>query len=107
MLLSFVGNQLDRPQVHHGEAGFGDGLHRNGVVSGFVQLHGADLAVDEIGERTGVGNFVGESLLANGKEAKVMLSIPKNALGNVKTVSLQLTDADQKLQLEIPGLVVK
>ncbi len=47
------------------------------------------------------------SLLANGKEAKIMLAIPKNALGNVKTVSLQLTDADQKLQLEIPGLVVR
>ena len=48
-----------------------------------------------------------KSLLANGKEAKIMLSIPKTALGKVKTVSLQLTDADQKLQLEIPGLLVK
>jgi hypothetical protein len=47
------------------------------------------------------------SLLANGREAKMMLAIPKNALGNVKTVSLQLTDADKKLQLEIPGLIVK
>ncbi len=47
------------------------------------------------------------SLLANGKEAKVIVTIPKNALDKVKTVSLQLTDTDKKLQLEISGLPVK
>ena len=47
------------------------------------------------------------SLLANGKEAKVTVTIPKNALDKVKTVSLQLTDTDKKLQLEISGLPVK
>ncbi len=47
------------------------------------------------------------SLVANGKEAKVIVSIPKNTLDKVKTVSLQLTDIDKKLQLEISGLPVK
>ena len=47
------------------------------------------------------------SLLANGKEAKLIVSIPKNALDKVKTVSLQLTDIDKKLQLEVSGLPVK
>jgi hypothetical protein len=47
------------------------------------------------------------NLLANGKEAKITVTIPKNALDKVKTVSLQLTDADKKLQLEISGLPVK
>jgi hypothetical protein len=54
-------------------------------------------------------NTVGlpNSLLANGKEARLTISIPKNALDKVKTVSLQLTDVDKKLQLEISGLPVK
>lgn len=47
------------------------------------------------------------SLLANGKESKLIVSIPKNALDKVKTVSLQLTDIDKKLQLEVSGLPVK
>jgi hypothetical protein len=47
------------------------------------------------------------NLLANGKEAKLIVSIPKNALDKVKTVSLQLTDTDKKLQLEVSGLPVK
>ena len=47
------------------------------------------------------------SLPANGKEAKVTVTIPKNALDKVKTVSLQLTDTDKKLQLEISGLPIK
>ncbi len=46
------------------------------------------------------------SLAANGKEAKVMLIIPKNALDKVKSVSLQLTDVDKKLQLEASGVPV-
>ena len=46
------------------------------------------------------------SLAANGKEAKVMLIIPKNALDKVKSVSLQLTDVDRKLQLEASGVPV-
>ncbi len=47
------------------------------------------------------------SLPANGKEAKLTVSIPKNALDKVKTISLQLTDTDKKLQLEISGLPIK
>jgi hypothetical protein len=47
------------------------------------------------------------SLAANGKEVKVTLSIPKNALDKVKSVSLQLTDVDKKLQLEASGVPVK
>jgi hypothetical protein len=47
------------------------------------------------------------SLPANGKEAKLIVSIPKNALDKIKTVSLQLTDTDKKLQLEVSGLPVK
>lgn len=46
------------------------------------------------------------SLAANGREAKVMLIIPKNALDKVKSVSLQLTDVDRKLQLEASGVPV-
>jgi hypothetical protein len=47
------------------------------------------------------------NLPANGKEVKVILTIPKNALDKVKTVSLQLTDIDKKLQLEASGVPVK
>ncbi|WP_310424404.1 hypothetical protein [Chamaesiphon sp. VAR_48_metabat_135_sub] len=46
------------------------------------------------------------SLAASGKEVKVMLTIPKNALDKVKSVSLQLTDIDKKLQLEASGVPV-
>jgi hypothetical protein len=46
------------------------------------------------------------SLAANGREVKVTVSIPKNALDKVKSVSLQLTDVDKKLQLETPGVPV-
>jgi hypothetical protein len=46
------------------------------------------------------------SLAASAKETKVTLSIPKNALDKVKSVSLQLTDVDKKLQLEASGVPV-
>jgi hypothetical protein len=46
------------------------------------------------------------SLAASGRETKVILTIPKNALDKVKTVSLQLTDVDKKLQLEAAGVPV-
>ncbi|PSB51799.1 hypothetical protein [Chamaesiphon polymorphus] len=46
------------------------------------------------------------SLAANGQEVKVTLKIPKNALDKVKSVSLQLTDIDKKLQLEASGIPV-
>ncbi len=46
------------------------------------------------------------SLTATGKEVKVILTIPKNALDQVKSVSLQLTDVDKKLQLEASGVPV-
>ena len=45
-------------------------------------------------------------LAANGKEAKVSVTIAKNALDKVKNVSLQLTDVDKKLQLEAAGVPV-
>jgi hypothetical protein len=45
-------------------------------------------------------------LAANGKEAKVTVTIAKNALDKVKNVSLQLTDVDKKLQLEAAGVPV-
>jgi hypothetical protein len=53
-------------------------------------------------------NAVGlpSNLPANGKEVKVTLSIPKSALDKVKTISLQLTDIDKKLQLEASGIPV-
>jgi hypothetical protein len=47
------------------------------------------------------------NLPANGKEVKFTLTIPKNALDKVKTISLQLTDTDKKLQLEASGIAVK
>jgi hypothetical protein len=46
------------------------------------------------------------SLAANGKEAHVTITIPKNALDKVKSISLQLTDVDKKLQLEASGVPV-
>ncbi len=46
------------------------------------------------------------NLPANGKEVKITLSIPKTALDKVKTISLQLTDIDKKLQLEASGISV-
>ncbi len=46
------------------------------------------------------------NLPANGKEVKITLSIPKSALDKVKTISLQLTDIDKKLQLEASGIPV-
>ena len=46
------------------------------------------------------------SLAANGRDVKVFLNIPKNALDKVKSVSLQLTDVDKKLQLEAAGVPV-
>jgi hypothetical protein len=46
------------------------------------------------------------SLAANGRGVKFKISIPKNALDKVKSVSLQLTDVDKKLQLEAPGVPV-
>jgi hypothetical protein len=46
------------------------------------------------------------SLAASGKEAKFTVTIPKNALDKVKSVSLQLTDIDKKLQLEATGIPV-
>jgi hypothetical protein len=46
------------------------------------------------------------SLAATGKEAKFTLTIPKSALDKVKSVSLQLTDVDKKLQLEATGVPV-
>jgi hypothetical protein len=53
-------------------------------------------------------NTVGlpSNLPANGKEVKITLSIPKNAVDKVKTISLQLTDVDKKLQLEASGIPV-
>jgi hypothetical protein len=46
------------------------------------------------------------SLAANGRDVKVFLNIPKNALDKVKSVSLQLTDVDKKLQLEAAGIPI-
>ena len=46
------------------------------------------------------------SLTASGKETQIVLTIPKNALDKVKSVSLQLTDTDKKLQLEASGVPV-
>jgi hypothetical protein len=46
------------------------------------------------------------SLAANGRDVKVSLNIPKNMLDKVKSVSLQLTDVDKKLQLEAAGVPI-
>ncbi len=53
-------------------------------------------------------NTVGlpSNLPANGNEVKITLSIPKGSMDKVKTISLQLTDADKKLQLEASGIPV-
>jgi hypothetical protein len=45
-------------------------------------------------------------LAATGKEATVTVTIPKNALDKVKSVSLQLTDVDKKLQIEASGIPI-
>jgi hypothetical protein len=46
------------------------------------------------------------NLAANGRDVKVFLNIPKNMLDKVKSVSLQLTDVDKKLQLEATGVPI-
>ncbi len=46
------------------------------------------------------------NLAANGRDVKVFLNIPKNMLDKVKSVSLQLTDVDKKLQLEAAGVPI-
>lgn len=46
------------------------------------------------------------NLAATGKEASFTLTIPKSGLDKVKSVSLQLTDVDKKLQLEATGVPV-
>ncbi len=46
------------------------------------------------------------SLTANGKPVTLVVSIPKNALDKAKSISLQLTDIDKKLQLEAAGIPV-
>jgi hypothetical protein len=46
------------------------------------------------------------SLAANGKEANITVTIGKNALDKVKSISLQLTDVDKKLQLEASGIPI-
>jgi hypothetical protein len=46
------------------------------------------------------------SLAATGKEADVTLTISKAALDKVKSISLQLTDVDKKLQLEAAGIPI-
>ncbi len=51
-------------------------------------------------------NGLPSSLAATGKEANFTLTIPKSALDKVKSVSLQLTDVDKKLQLEATGVPV-
>jgi hypothetical protein len=53
-------------------------------------------------------NTVGlpSNLPANGNEVKITLSIPKGSMDKVKTISLQLTDTDKKLQLEASGIPV-
>jgi hypothetical protein len=45
-------------------------------------------------------------LAATGKEANITVTIPKNALDKVKSVSLQLTDVDKKLQIEASGIPI-
>ena len=47
------------------------------------------------------------TLPASGKEVKITLTIPKSALEKSKSVSLQLSDVDKKLQLEASGVPVK
>jgi LAS superfamily LD-carboxypeptidase LdcB len=53
-----------------------------------------------------ITNGLPTSLAASGKEANVTLTIAKTALDKVKTVSLQLSDIDKKLQLEASGVPV-
>ncbi len=46
------------------------------------------------------------SLAANGKDVGIKILVPKGEIGISKTVSLNLTDADRKLQLEMPDIPV-
>jgi hypothetical protein len=53
-----------------------------------------------------VTNGLPSSLAATGKEANVTLTISKAALDKVKSISLQLTDVDKKLQIEAAGIPI-
>lgn len=44
------------------------------------------------------------SLVANGKPTKVVVTVPKSAIDKAKSISLQLTDIDKKLQLDATGI---
>jgi hypothetical protein len=46
------------------------------------------------------------NLAANGKDVNIKILIPKGEIGISKTVSLSLTDADRKLQLEMSDIPV-
>jgi hypothetical protein len=74
-----------------------------------VTFGGNTIVTKDDGNR-GIGsNTAGlpNNLPANGKEVKFNLTIPKNSLDKVKSLTLQLTDVDRKLQLEATGVPVK
>ena len=71
---------------------------------------GQGTTINVINDRSqGIGSSTSglpNSLAATGKETQLTLTIPKNALDKVKSVSLQLTDVDKKLQLEASGVPI-
>ncbi len=66
-----------------------------------------DITTDRAQKISGSASGLPSNLPANGKEVNVSLTIPKTALDKVKTLTLQLTDIDKKLQLEASGVPVK
>jgi hypothetical protein len=84
-------------------------LGLNNIGSQPINFGGSTIGVTTDDNRTIGGNINGlpGKLAANGKEVKVMLTLPKSSLDKVKSINLQLTDIDKKLQLEASGIPVK
>jgi hypothetical protein len=67
------------------------------------------LTVSDESGKSIASNFTGlpQTLLANGKDVSLKVLVPKNAVAKSKNVSLRLTDADRKLELEVAEIPIE
>jgi hypothetical protein len=67
------------------------------------------LTVSDESGKSIASNFTGlpQTLLANGKDVNLKVLVPKNAVAKSKNVSLRLTDADRKLEIEVADIPIE
>jgi hypothetical protein len=67
------------------------------------------LTVSDESGKSIASNFTGlpQTLLANGKDVSLKVLVPKNAVAKSKNVSLRLTDADRKLEIEVAEIPIE